>query len=174
MGLAAAFKEFAPNLHDFYSHHMHQLLERDDGLKFPFPKSVFACVAFNFGPQVVAIPHKDHINLAYGWCSITALGNFNHKNGGHLVLPELKLVIEFPAGSTVLIPSAALTHYNLPIGPGETRRSITHFSAGGLFRWISYGYQLKGAALATGVEGQQWWEKGEGLYAKMWPCRNTE
>lgn len=170
---ADAFKEFAPKLYDFYRVRMDELMESDEGLRPPYLDSVFACTAFNFGPQVVSTPHRDHLNLAYGWCSITAFGDFDHKAGGHLVLPDLKLAIEFPAGSTILIPSALFTHYNVPIGLQETRRSITQFSAGGIFRWINYGFQLKRVATATSVKGQKWWDKGEGLYT-IWPTDDTE
>jgi len=148
-------------------------MERDEMLKTPFLGSVFACTAFNFGPRVVTKPHRDHLNLAYGWCSITALGNFDHKLGGHVVLPDLKLAIEFPAGSTILVPSAVLTHYNLPIGSKETRRSITQFSAGGIFRWISYGFQLKRAATAASVKGEKCWERGKGLF-DVWPTGSIQ
>ena len=173
MTLAGAFNDFAPKLYEFYKAGMDKVMERDKTLKTPFSESVFACTAFNFGPRVVTRAHRDHLNLAYGWCSITALGDFDHKAGGHLVLPDLKLAIEFPAGSTVLVPSALLMHYNLPIGSKEIRRSITQFSAGGIFRWISYGFQLKSAARAASVEGEKWWEKGEGLF-DIWPTGSTK
>lgn len=151
---------------------MEELLEEDPELSPPFGNTVFACTAFNFGPNVVSREHKDHLNLAFGWCSITALGKFDHEKGGHLVLPELKLAVEFPAGSTVFIPSAALTHYNLPIVSGEQRHSTTQFTAGGLFRWIAYGYQEKGCALAASVEQERWWETKKGLYA-VWPTESV-
>jgi len=57
----------------------------------------------------------DFGNLPYGWCAITSLGPFDPKRGGHLVLWDLQLVIEFPPGSTILIPSAVLQHSNIPI-----------------------------------------------------------
>ena len=90
-----------------------------------------------------------------------------------MVFPELKLAVWFPAGSSIIIPSAALTHYNLPIGPQETRSSVTQFSAGGIFRWIAYGHQLKEKAVAAGVKGHQWWEKGKGLYS-IWPRNGSK
>ena len=52
--------------------------------------------------------HTDPGNLLFGWCAITTLGNFDPTLGGHLVLWDLKLVIEFPLGSTILIPSVTL------------------------------------------------------------------
>lgn len=80
-------------------------------------------------------------NLAVGWCSVTALGKFDHKRGGHLVLWEPGLVIEFPPGSTILIPSAAIHHSNIPIGAKELRQSITQFSARAIFSYIDNGYK---------------------------------
>jgi hypothetical protein len=52
-----------------------------------------------------------------------------------MVLEELGVYIRFPPGSTILIPSALVVHYNLAIQPGEKRSSMTHYTAGSLFRW---------------------------------------
>ncbi|KAJ7624191.1 hypothetical protein B0H17DRAFT_1151319 [Mycena rosella] len=52
---------------------------------------------------------------AWGWCSITALGDFDPNKGGHLILWDLRLAIRFPPGSTILIPSALLHHSNVAI-----------------------------------------------------------
>jgi hypothetical protein len=83
----------------------------------------------------------DHQNLWFSWCAITALGSFDYKKGGHLILWDLKLVIQFPPGSTTLIPSSVLQHSNVAIQDGETRYSVTQFSAGGLFRWRDNGFK---------------------------------
>ena len=40
-----------------------------------------------------------------------------------------------------LIPSATLRHANVPIQPGEQRESFTQYAAGGLFRWVKYGFR---------------------------------
>ncbi|KAI0037997.1 hypothetical protein FA95DRAFT_1613711 [Auriscalpium vulgare] len=109
------------------------------GLTPPYPNSVFPAATFNFGPRIATAPHRDYYNVPFGWCSITALGRYNPKLGGHLILWDLKLVIEFPPGSTILIPSALLTHSNVAIRQGETRRSFTQYCAGGLMRWHAYG-----------------------------------
>ena len=106
-----------------------------------FPKSVFACMTANLGPQTVTIPHRDFGNLCFGFCSITALGSFNPDLGGQLVIEPLKVVIRFPPGSSILIPSAMLTHYNLPISPSESRYTITQYTAGAIFRFVEHGCQ---------------------------------
>ncbi|KAJ6485486.1 hypothetical protein DFH09DRAFT_1339760 [Mycena vulgaris] len=102
---------------------------------------VFAACTFNFGPHTITVLHLDFANLSWGWCAITALGNLDPDLGGHLILWDLKLVIRFPPGSTILIPSAIIRHSNVPVGAGEERFSFTQYTAGGLFRWIRNGFQ---------------------------------
>ncbi|KAJ7782207.1 hypothetical protein B0H14DRAFT_2630811 [Mycena olivaceomarginata] len=58
--------------------------------------TLFAACTFNFGPRAITAPHLDFANLAWGWCSVTALGNFDPDFGGHLILWDLRLVIRFP------------------------------------------------------------------------------
>ncbi|KAJ7740928.1 hypothetical protein DFH07DRAFT_778246 [Mycena maculata] len=80
--------------------------------------SVFATATFNFGLRTIMLPHLDFVNLAWGWCSIVTLGNFKPDKGGHLILWDLCLIIGFPPGSTIFIPSAILRHSNVPIQQG--------------------------------------------------------
>jgi hypothetical protein len=81
------------------------------------------------------------LNCPFGLCAIQALGDFDPKFGGHLILWEVKKVVEFPPGSLVLIPSATITHSNTPVRLGETRTSFTQFCAGGLFRYVDNGFR---------------------------------
>ncbi|KAJ7310640.1 hypothetical protein DFH08DRAFT_918250 [Mycena albidolilacea] len=101
-----------------------------------FAESIFAACTFNFGPRAITCPHLDFANLAWGWCTITALGTFDPDAGGHLILWDLQLVIRFPPGSTVFIPSAIIRHSNIGILSHEMRSSFTQYTAGGLFRWV--------------------------------------
>ncbi|KAK7031925.1 hypothetical protein R3P38DRAFT_2774391 [Favolaschia claudopus] len=118
---------------DFYHQYPH--------LHRPFLNSIWSACTFNLGPRTYTLGHRDFANLAFGWCAITALGNFDYTKGGHLVLWECKLVLEFPPGSTILIPSAALFHSNTLISAGESRYSFTQYTAGGLFRWVERGFK---------------------------------
>lgn len=131
----AAFQAWAPRLYGYYRRIMNKL-EEHTGERRNFPGSVFACATANFGPKVCSFKHRDTLNLAYGWCAITALGNFNPKLGGHIIFWETKTVVEFPPGSTFLIPSSCLSHSNTPTQPGEYRASFTQYTAGGVFRWV--------------------------------------
>lgn len=84
-------------------------------LRTNFVGSIFAACTFNFGPRALTVPHLDFGNLSWGWCAITALGRFDPDFGGHLILWDLRLVIRFPPGSTILIPSALIRHSNVTI-----------------------------------------------------------
>ena len=81
------------------------------------------------------LPHLDSANLAFSWCAITTFGNFNPDWGGHLILWDLRVYIQFPPGSTIFIPLAIVVHSNLPIEEGEKFSSMTHYTAGSLFQW---------------------------------------
>ncbi|KAJ3816774.1 hypothetical protein F5880DRAFT_1493909, partial [Lentinula raphanica] len=128
-------------LYDYYETHFDALLDSDLRLHRPFKNSVFAAAAFNFGPKTICFPHVDFGNLPFGWCPIWSFGKYNYKKGGHLVLWDLKLVIEFPPGSLIIIPSSVLRHSNTSIAYRETRFSFAQYSPGGLFRWVDYGFQ---------------------------------
>ncbi|KAG6810160.1 hypothetical protein H0H92_013046 [Tricholoma furcatifolium] len=80
---------------------------------------IFPCRSFNLGSHSISLPHIDEGNLASAFCSITAFGDFNPDKGGQIVLWDLKLVINFPPGSTIMIPSALLIHFNTPIQEHE-------------------------------------------------------
>ncbi|KAJ7025957.1 hypothetical protein C8F04DRAFT_967087 [Mycena alexandri] len=143
------FMAFAPDLHQYYGNTINDLFKWDANQQrarhlkrnFRAALSVFTTATFNFGPITVTFPHIDFGNLAWGWCVITALGWFNPDLGGHLILWDLKLIIRFPPGSSILIPSAILRHSNVKIQPGERRYSFTQFTLAGIFRWVYNGFR---------------------------------
>ena len=169
---AGAFQLWAPRLYDYYRKTM-KLVEEKTSERRNFASSVFACASVNFGPQVRCFRHRDSLNLPFGWCSIQALGDFDPKKGGHLILWEAKLIVEFCHGSTVLIPSATVTHSNVGVRHYETRCSFTQYTAGGVFRWVDNGFQteaslrasdpLKYAAMQEMKKTR--WQGGLGLYS---------
>lgn len=123
-----------PDLYNYYDGSFKDLIDSDQRLERLFDESIWAAAGYNFGPHTITAKHRDFANLPFGICSITALGNYDPTLGGHIVLWDLGLVIEFPPGSTILIPSAAIAHSNTPVACHENRASFTQFTAGGLFR----------------------------------------
>ncbi|KAJ7900752.1 hypothetical protein B0H14DRAFT_2429228 [Mycena olivaceomarginata] len=136
------FRIFAPILFLYFQTQMTLLEEWKLSMVWNAAVTVFAACTFNFGPHALTVPHLDFSNLSWGWCVITALGRFNPDLGGHLILWDLMLVIQFPPGSTILIPSAIIRHSNVPISASEFQCSFTQYTAGGLFRFIRNGFKM--------------------------------
>ncbi|KAJ3899809.1 hypothetical protein F5879DRAFT_810292 [Lentinula edodes] len=136
----------------------HQRINRELEEKLPhlrrnFDNSVYQSMTVNFGPATWTHIHTDSMNDVRIPCAITSGGKYNYKLGGHLILWDLKVVIEFPPGATVLLSSALLRHSNLPVAPGETRVSVTQYTAGGIRRWLDYGGRTEEAFQAQDPEG---------------------
>ncbi|KAJ7821545.1 hypothetical protein B0H14DRAFT_2371257, partial [Mycena olivaceomarginata] len=130
------------------------LLQKNPRLHRTWVRSPFAAVTFNLGPVSVSPPHVDGGNKADGMCLVGALGDFNPDHGGHLVCWDYDLIICFPPGCSIPIPSAVVTHSNTPIQDGEERFSLIQYSAGGLFCWIANSFcsDLDWQASATSEE----------------------
>ncbi|KAF8220175.1 hypothetical protein L208DRAFT_1183270, partial [Tricholoma matsutake] len=61
--------------------------------------------------------------------------------GGHLALWDLGIVVHFPPGSGILLPSALIQHSNTPIASHECQYSFAQYTSGGLFRWAQNGFK---------------------------------
>ncbi|KAH9856102.1 hypothetical protein C2E23DRAFT_722695, partial [Lenzites betulinus] len=168
----ASFKLYAPRLYSHYGATLQAILSKDRTLRPNFKKSVFGAATFNLGPRVATYVHTDYQNLPAGWCAITAIGDFDPTKGGHLVLWDLGLIIEFPPGSLILIPSAILRHSNTTVSPQEHRYSFTQYSAGGLFRWVECGFISQKQFYKEGgvytMSGEERWRRG----IAMWSTRD--
>ncbi|KAL6297769.1 hypothetical protein BKA93DRAFT_831261 [Sparassis latifolia] len=140
---SSVFAAFAPKAFNHAAACLEKLYSSKLSLHRNFPNSIYPAATFNIGLHAVCFDHADDQNSPETWCAITALGSFNPKRGGHLVLFDLKLVIEFPPGSTILIPSALLRHGNLPIHGGECRQSFAQYCTGSLLRWVDYGFRTE-------------------------------
>ncbi|RXW15650.1 hypothetical protein EST38_g10208 [Candolleomyces aberdarensis] len=169
------YEKWMPQLFDASKAMLQKLVRWKPSLSPNFAASVFCSTTYNFGPSVVCDFHNDHLNWSTGICAITSGGTFNYKKGGHLVLKEYKLIIEFPPCVTILVPSAMVTHGNLPIEPNEYRISVTQYTAGGLFRWVDYGFKpasdyqasRKTDPDATFREGEARWKQNINLFSKL-------
>ncbi|KAF8220097.1 hypothetical protein L208DRAFT_1335778, partial [Tricholoma matsutake] len=135
------FAAWFPKHYKYYHETLGALYKQDEGLKCLFLDSVWAAISFNFGPATWCYRHTDWGNLAFRVCIITNVGKFDSMRGGHLILWECGIVIEFPPGTSIIIPSAVISHSNLPIQPHEIRYSFMQYAAGGLFRWVEHGFQ---------------------------------
>ncbi|KAG6371764.1 hypothetical protein JVT61DRAFT_9116 [Boletus reticuloceps] len=138
---AGAFAFDAPKLYREYNTNLTALFSTYPGLKKLFTNSVFPTATFNCGKHVVTFEHVDNTNVPFGQCAIFACGSYNPLQGGHLILFDLGLVIQFPPGSTILVPSGTIRHGNVSIQPHETRQWFTQYCPGGLLRWVAYRFK---------------------------------
>ncbi|KAL0058611.1 hypothetical protein AAF712_014707 [Marasmius tenuissimus] len=128
-------KTYYKDLHTLYTNVQEKLQVNNSGLVQNFANCCFAACTFNFG-KAVTRRHTDYLNLLFGMCAVLPIGNYNFEKGGHLILWDLKLVIQFPPSTIILLPSAMIEHSNVLIGKDERWSSITFYSAAGLFRWV--------------------------------------
>jgi hypothetical protein len=120
--------------------------------------------------------HTDFLNLINGMCGVSCGGKYDAKKSAHFYMKEFNTVLDFPSGSTILIPSAPISHGNTPLQPGETRYSMTQYAAAALFRWVAYGQQSAksllskpgGQALRDGYDGVAGsrWERAVNMFSK--------
>lgn len=172
-GAPAVFETVAPRLRRFYARCHAAILEVYPDLPRISDSLPFAAVTVNFGPQTVLNLHRDWKNLAFGWCLLYILGDYDHTKGGHLILWELKLILEVRPGDLVFLPSACITHGNIPLASAdETRYSVAWYTAGGLFAWVRAGYSKQAEWKARDPHGfeefkafsEERWEDGLKLY----------
>ncbi|KAJ7114170.1 hypothetical protein C8R43DRAFT_903117, partial [Mycena crocata] len=161
------FALYAPKLYRYYCRILKALFQHHPELINLFQNSIFPAATFNCGPDAFTFDHCDTQNLANGFCGVTSGGKFDHKRGGHMYLKQLRLVIEFPSGVSVLIPSGCVNHGNTPIAPEEERHSITQYAARGLFRWAEYGFQTVKELLAK-PGGRRMKEEIDGAPGARW------
>lgn len=149
----------------------------DPKIQPPSEGSAFTACTINLGPQTVCNNHRDPPDAGYVPCAMFISGDFDGSRGGHLVLHEPRLVIRLYPGDIILFPAACVTHSNLPISPGETRRSLVLYMAGGLVRYDAQGMRTLGQWEASpgGAEevrdfkkqGEKRWENGWELYSTI-------
>ena len=53
----------------------------------------------------------------------------------------MRLIVEFPPGALILLPSATISHSNVPLPTGQKRASITQYTGGSLFRFVDNGFE---------------------------------
>jgi hypothetical protein len=140
--VSGAFELYGERNFYHFKNVLDTILKHNSRLTRIYKKSVFASVSFNLGERSCCIPHTDQGNIARGWCSITPVGSFNPDDGGHLIFWDLGIAVRFPAGATILIPSALLVHSNATMASGD-RMCMVQFTCGELDHFVANGCQSK-------------------------------
>lgn len=138
--LAEALAAHFPKVYGRLKDTVETIRKDQPDLKMNFPShSIYTGCTFNMGPVTVTDDHLDPGNHPAIPCAVTSGGPYDPDAGGFLVLEDLKLVIRFPPGATILLSSASIRHANIPVQEGDRRYSVTQFCPGGLLRWVRHG-----------------------------------
>ncbi|KAF9027690.1 hypothetical protein BDP27DRAFT_1437082 [Rhodocollybia butyracea] len=120
---SASFALWFPKSYAEFHRQNLQLKEKIPTFEGNIKGSVYLCCTANCGPNSWTHIHQDGLNCAGACCTVTSGGPFDPTKGGQLIIWDLKLIFDFPPGSTILLPSALFRHLNIPIQKGEKRVS---------------------------------------------------
>ncbi|KAJ7161446.1 hypothetical protein C8R43DRAFT_865398, partial [Mycena crocata] len=126
------FYIFAEKMYNNFQYCLASYEEHYNDTRCPLLQSVFSAITFLLGTNP-RIPMDD--DVAWGWSAFTALGSFNSKEGGHLILWDFNIVVPFPPGSTILFPRALVRYSFVKIAPTETRYCIVQFTPAPVFHF---------------------------------------
>ncbi|KAJ7701599.1 hypothetical protein B0H16DRAFT_1348124 [Mycena metata] len=132
MFCAAAFDALTAQKQEFLQHHPDAL--------YPCDSTVFSAITFELGgPHCRGFGGSADRHQAETWSVLHALGDYSSLHGGHIILWDLGLVVCFPPGSSILIPTGIIRYSFVRVRPGETRYSVIQHTGGGIARWFSNG-----------------------------------
>ncbi|KAE9390550.1 hypothetical protein BT96DRAFT_833308 [Gymnopus androsaceus JB14] len=131
-GLLAYF----PKLHALAVNLDHQIVNVDNSqIERTFHGCCYPALHFNLHNAWTLI-HEDFWNLVFFMCAVASFGPFDHTCGGHIIAWSLGLVLEFPSGMAMYLPSACMPHSNTPVASHKWRLSMAFFVPAGLVRWF--------------------------------------
>ncbi|KAJ7841671.1 hypothetical protein B0H13DRAFT_1546636, partial [Mycena leptocephala] len=127
---------FAADLYWFYFAAVERYEAHYSASPRPLFHSVFSAATFLLGNNVRQ-PLED--DLPWTWSALTALGNYNPDTGGHIILWDLKLLVRFPPGATILIPRALVRFSFVQIAPTKTRYCLIQNTPAPIFNFCANG-----------------------------------
>ncbi|KAK6997474.1 hypothetical protein R3P38DRAFT_2440287, partial [Favolaschia claudopus] len=118
------------------------LLDARPDAHFPCETSDFSAFTFEFGPHRRTndrgLPHTFEPG---SWAILTALGEYDPRYGGHIILWDIGWVITFAPGDCILIPPGLIRYSFVAVRPGETRFSMLQWAGAGIRRFFENGEQ---------------------------------
>ncbi|KAJ7702599.1 hypothetical protein B0H16DRAFT_1748215 [Mycena metata] len=98
---------FVPDAFNLLSIEKNAFLQHDSSALYPCSSSVFSTATVEFGPHLQSTNRR---HQAASWSILVALGKYVPRLGGHIILWDLGLVIAFPPGSCILIPTGLIRY----------------------------------------------------------------
>ncbi|KAJ7017506.1 hypothetical protein C8F04DRAFT_979167, partial [Mycena alexandri] len=72
---------------------------------------------------------------------LTALGTYDSRYRGDIILWDDGWVIRFPPGATILFPAALMRYSFVQVQPGEKQYTFSQYLPAGLARYVGNGYE---------------------------------
>ncbi|KAJ7653364.1 hypothetical protein DFH06DRAFT_994472, partial [Mycena polygramma] len=138
----AIHHSFAPRLYNYTEHATDLIFKYDPNLRREF-EGIFPAAEFDLG-ELGSAPRLQDRDLLQGWRAVTALGTYNSRHGGDIVLWDEGWIIRFPPGFTILFPAALMRYSFVDVLPGEKQYTFSQYTPAGLHRYITNGYRSDG------------------------------
>ncbi|KAJ2930938.1 hypothetical protein H1R20_g6165, partial [Candolleomyces eurysporus] len=85
----------------------------------PAPGATGLNLHYDFGPG-----SSPSVFAATGLRATTSGGDYNYETGGHFVVKEAKIVLQFPPCATILTTPSAITIAQVPVQPHEYKVTL--------------------------------------------------
>ncbi|KAJ7168778.1 hypothetical protein C8R46DRAFT_897578, partial [Mycena filopes] len=125
---------FAPRLLADMRKTKEDIRKHDPFLHETWPGTAFHATEFFMGHGESA-PRLDDLDMIWGWRALTALGDYNPRWGGELILWDERKVIRFPPGATFLFPSAMTRYSFTQIRAQESCFAFSQYAHAGCVRY---------------------------------------
>ncbi|KAJ7607458.1 hypothetical protein DFH06DRAFT_1018547, partial [Mycena polygramma] len=131
---------FAPRLYSHLDQTKDAVLENEWDLRDNCYGGAFPAMEFFLGSGE-SPPRLDDLDMPWAWRALTALGDYNPRWGGELILWEEKKVIKFPPGSMFLFPGCFIRYSFTQVREGEAQYTFGQYAHCGLFRYVESGFR---------------------------------
>ncbi|KAJ7036230.1 hypothetical protein C8F04DRAFT_954020, partial [Mycena alexandri] len=133
------FRSFSPRLYNYIENVTDLIHKHDKTLRREFP-GAFAAAEFDLG-ELGSAPRLQDKDLLHGWRALTALGTYDSRRGGDIILWDDGWVIRFPPGATIFFPAALMRYSFVEVQPGEKQYTFSQYLPAGLARYVANGYE---------------------------------
>ncbi|KAJ7843686.1 hypothetical protein B0H13DRAFT_1648320, partial [Mycena leptocephala] len=131
-------QSFAPKIYAYTENSTDLIYKFDEDLRRELP-GVFPAAEFDLG-ELGSAPRLQDKDVLHGWRALTALGTYDSRYGGDIILWDDGFVLRFPPGATFLFPAALMRYSFVEVQPGEKQYTFSQYSPAGLHCYITNGY----------------------------------
>ncbi|KAJ7916472.1 hypothetical protein B0H13DRAFT_1609353, partial [Mycena leptocephala] len=138
-----------PRLLAYVRHTKDVLMANDPTLRDNCTGGAFPAVEFFLGSDE-SPPTLHDLDMMWSWRALTALGEYNARWGGELILWDEKKIFKFPPGATFLFPGRLIRYSFTQVRCSfSSEYSFGQYAHAGLFRYVENGFMSEANFEAT-------------------------